>query len=320
MRKTLSAVALLLLLATGVVVNGLRPAPNVDSRSFIGEATGVETSLGTLTYIRSGNGPCVILLPTAGREASDFNELVSSLNSKGYHTAVLTNGDINKSSHNLAQNFYDAGFTLEIVSTYECRLKPVVLVGHGYGNMVARNYAMMSNTMGNTDVSLLDHPTEPADVRGVILLTSTGQVPVEPEIKAALESVFNPLRPYRSRMKDVRYAFFADGNEIPDYWKRGWHTKTAIAQAKAVANNADDESWYCAGGVPMLIVQPMQDRIAPIENAYALKEKCPQEVEIVEVQNAGHALLPEQPEAVAQAVLDFLAKHHPTDKNEYNPE
>ena len=27
-----------------------------------------------------------------------------------------------------------------------------------------------------------------------------------------------------------------------------------------------------------------------------------------------NALLPEQPEAVAKAVLDFLAKHHPTDK------
>ena len=112
-------------------------------------------------------------------------------------------------------------------------------------------------------------------------------------------------------MEDVRYAFFADGNDIPDHWTRGWHTKTAIAQGKAVAASADDESWHCAGGVPMLIVQPMQDRIAPIENAYALRDKCPQEVEIVEVQNAGHALLPEQPEAVAEAVLAFLAKHHP---------
>ena len=28
-----------------------------------------------------------------------------------------------------------------------------------------------------------------------------------------------------------------------------------------------------------------------------------------------HALLPEQPEAVAKAVLDFLAKHHPTETN-----
>ena len=88
-----------------------------------------------------------------------------------------------------------------------------------------------------------------------------------------------------------------------------------MAQAKAVANSADDDSWHCAGGVPILIVQPMQDRIAPIENAYALRDKCPQEVEIVEVQNAGHALLPEQPEAVAKAVLDFLSKHHPTNQN-----
>jgi len=59
----------------------------------------------------------------------------------------------------------------------------------------------------------------------------------------------------------------------------------------------------------------MQDKIAPPANAYALKDKCPQDVEIVEVQNVAHALLPEQPEAVATAVLDFLSKHHPTEKN-----
>jgi len=73
-------------------------------------------------------------------------------------------------------------------------------------------------------------------------------------------------------MKDVRTAFFAEGNEIPPHWKRGWHTKTAIAQSKAKGDG--DESWHCAGGVPMLIIQPMP-----------------------------------------KAVLDFLAKHHPTDKD-----
>ena len=112
-------------------------------------------------------------------------------------------------------------------------------------------------------------------------------------------------------MKDVSYAFFAEGNDIPNHWTRGWHTKTAIAQGKAVVTRWEDTSWHCAGGVPMLIIQPMQDRIAPIENAYTLRDKCPQEVEIVEIQNAGHALLPEQPDAVAEAVLAFLAKHHP---------
>ena len=149
-------------------------------------------------------------------------------------------------------------------------------------------------------------------MNSTILLAAGGQVPPDSEADAALKGVFNPLKSYRSRMKDVQTAFFADGNEIPPHWKRGWHTKTAIAQGKAKGDG--DDSWHCAGGVPMLIVQPMQDKIAPPANAYALKEKCSQEVEIVEVQNAGHALLPEQPEAVAKAVLDFLAKHHPTDR------
>ena len=136
---------------------------------------------------------------------------------------------------------------------------------------------------------------------------------MEPKAEQALRDIFNPMKSHKARMEDVSYAFFAEDNDIPDHWTRGWHTKTAIAQGKAVAASAGDDSWHCAGGVPMLIIQPMQDRIAPIENAYALRDKCPQEVEIVEVENAGHALLPEQPEAVAEAVLAFLAKHHPVE-------
>jgi len=186
---------------------------------------------------------------------------------------------------------------------------PIILIGHAYGNRVVRYYTMLTKLKDSTDVSIIDRPTVPAYVKGVILLAAGGQVPPDPEADAALKRVFNPLKSYRSRMKDVRTAFFADGNEIPPHWKRGWHTKTAITQDKAKGDG--DETWHCAGGVPMLIVQPMQDKIAPPANAYALKEKCPQEVEIIEVQNAGHTLLPEQPEAVATAVLDFLAKHHP---------
>ena len=34
-------------------------------------------------------------------------------------------------------------------------------------------------------------------------------------------------------------------------------------------------------------------------------------VDLIEIDNAGHALLPEQPELVANNVLAFLRRHHP---------
>ena len=244
---------------------------------------------------RSSKGTTVTLLPSLGREASDFNELIESLTAENYSTIsieILENPKLEIPDFTL-QNFSLAAVNGHSSSAQES----TVLIGHALGNRIARSAAHQN----------------PENVKAVILLAAGGQVPMEPRAEQSLRDIFNPMKSHKSRMEDVRYAFFADGNDSPDHWTRGWHTKTAIAQGKAVTASADDDSWHCAGGVPMLIIQPMQDRIAPIENAYALRDKCPQEVEIVEVENAGHAFLPEQPEAVAEAVLAFLAKHHPVE-------
>ena len=307
--KKLGGLSLLLLLAAGVWVNNLRPAPSKKARKAVGVKTAfnpiVSERVGDLTveYYSSGEGPRVVLIASAGREASDFNELVAELNREGYRTLTVEHMGIGQTTLiDPHDPFFLIANTLENDGFLNDDL-PYFYVGHAYGNRIVRLMATLFTS----------EKIRKPNLSGIILLAAGGQVPPDPEADAALKRVFNPFKSYRSRIKDVRTAFFADGNEIPQHWKRGWHTKTAIAQGK---NKGDgDDSWHCAGGVPMLIVQPMQDKIAPPENAYALKEKCSQEVEIFEVQNAGHALLPEQPEAVAKAVLDFLTKHHPTETN-----
>jgi len=52
-------------------------------------------------------------------------------------------------------------------------------------------------------------------------------------------------------------------------------------------------------------VQPLQDVLAPPENADAVREAAPERVQIIQIDRAGHALLPEQPDAVARAVIEF---------------
>lgn len=292
------------------------PFPGKTARQPIGETVVVETSEGTASYTKSGIGPCIVLLPSLGREGSDFNELAVTLNSAGYQTYTIDAGGIGKSSIGVAKDLYPAMYTVEIVSALDCGYRePLVVIGHAHGNRLARYHASLSKMQDGFDVGLIDTPTGTSDVKAVILLAAGGQVPIEPKAEQSLRDIFNPLKSHKARVKDVEYAFFAEGNDIPDHWTRGWYTKTAMAQIEAITKDADYyDGWHCAGGVPMLIVQPMQDRIAPIENAYALRDKCPQEVKIVEIQNAGHALLPEQPTAVAEAVMAFLAKHHPVEE------
>ena len=56
----------------------------------------------------------------------------------------------------------------------------------------------------------------------------------------------------------------------------------------------------------MLAVQPADDMLAVPANADALVEAVGDRVEVVVIPKAGHALLPEQPEAVADTVIGWL--------------
>jgi len=70
-----------------------------------------------------------------------------------------------------------------------------------------------------------------------------------------------------------------------------------------------DEPWQAAGGVPLLVVQADRDTIAPKEDtADVLAEEFAGRVEVALIEDAGHALLPEQPNAIAQAVLAYLSR------------
>jgi pimeloyl-ACP methyl ester carboxylesterase len=53
-------------------------------------------------------------------------------------------------------------------------------------------------------------------------------------------------------------------------------------------------------------VQGLQDACAVPENGRRYVAMHPEIAQLVEIDGAGHALLPEQPAAVAAAVVDFL--------------
>ena len=59
---------------------------------------------------------------------------------------------------------------------------------------------------------------------------------------------------------------------------------------------------------PILLVQPMQDTFATPINARMFKEEFKERITVVEIEKAGHALLPDQPETVAKAVIEYLVK------------
>ncbi|MFN9358763.1 MAG: alpha/beta fold hydrolase [Alphaproteobacteria bacterium] len=74
------------------------------------------------------------------------------------------------------------------------------------------------------------------------------------------------------------------------------------------SSTCGDEKWFPTPLRSILVLQPTQDVLAPAENAEQLRKQEGDRVTVVYVDRAGHALLSEQPEAIASHVSEYLAR------------
>lgn len=231
--------------------------------------------------------PVIIMFASAGREASDFNELATTLNAAGYPILMIEAPGIGRSvASKDAPDLYD--LARDAHGIYAAR-GPVVFLGHAFGNRVARASATLYSDQ----------------TAGVILIASGGQKPIADKAATALRQSFDPRLTIGKRRDAIRYAFFAGDNEIPDYWLRGWHTETGKIQGVATRTTSDE--WTAGGSAPMLVIAGLQDTIAPPEDTIDLLERdYPDRVTGVRLDGAGHALLPEKPDEIATAILAWL--------------
>jgi pimeloyl-ACP methyl ester carboxylesterase len=222
----------------------------------------------------------VLLLPSLGRSVDDLADLGAALIAEGHRVVSielcqLGGGTLGELADQIARR--SAG--------------PVDLVGHAFGNRVARLVAAR-------------HPTV---VRSIVLLGAGGEVPGDPDAREALARCFDGL-PAAEHLASVRTAFFGPRSIVPPAWIAGWDRACALAQQRALEASGDD-GVVLAVGHDLLVVQGLADRIAPPENGRGLVERAHaagHRAELVEVAGAGHALLPEQPDEVTQAVATFL--------------
>lgn len=285
----MSVMACLLLL---VLFLALRDNP---TRAVSGERKTVANGNVEVHYFVSGEqtAPPVVLLASYARSVADFNELVESLVSAGYRTIAVQHRGIDGSSLVLSGNtFHDYAADLAAVLGSEkiTGNRPVAIIGHAWGNRIARTYAA----------------NYPDEVRGLVLLAAGGETPTPPEVGKAIQKALFGIYPDSVRRPAIGLAFFAGGNEVPESWMRGWYPLAGLAQAGAVASTPF-EQWGHGGSAPIVILQPLQDAAAP-DGAYLLQQRYPRRVTLYEVDNTGHALLPERGEQVAQIVIEALAQ------------
>jgi pimeloyl-ACP methyl ester carboxylesterase len=166
---------------------------------------------------------------------------------------------------------------------------PAVVAGHAFGNFVARTTAA-------------DFPRL---VRAVMLLGATHVWPLPPDVRASINKSHDMSLPEEERIRCMKHAFFAPGND-PRVWLDGWHGEVMHAE-RAATEATPREEWWHAGKAPILDVLPANDVCTPPESRSRYREEFGADrVDITLIPNAGHALLPEQPEAVAKAVIVYL--------------
>lgn len=238
-----------------------------------------------------GKGRPIVLLPSLGRGASDFAEVAAHLAAEGFRVLTPQPRGIGRSTGPMTRvSMKDLANDVAIVMDALLD-EPAVVVGHAFGSQPARMLA-----------------TERPDlVAGLVLAAaSAGKMPPETaeapfsRLRAEIDGSGDPTLPEETRIRCLEAAFFAPGHD-PKVWLDGWSWPTHEAQEHAREHTAVDD-YFEAGGVPILDLQAEFDAVV-IPNIF--KPLLGERVSVGLIRDAGHALLPEQPRAVSEAIASF---------------
>jgi pimeloyl-ACP methyl ester carboxylesterase len=241
-----------------------------------------------IEVIAEGRGPLVVLLPSAARDSEDFDIVAEGIAATGFRVLRPQPrgmaGSVGPLQH---LTLHDLAADVAAVIAHE-GAGPAVIVGHAFGQWIGR-------------MAAVDHPDL---VRGVVLAAAAAkQVPQA--LRDALAKAADATLPKSERLAALSLAFFAPGYD-PSSWLTGWHNEAGASQRAASAATRQEE-WWSGGKVPLLDLQAACDPWRPrATEASFRREFGADRVTTVVVENASHALLPEQPQAVIAAIVAWL--------------
>ena len=238
-----------------------------------------------------GSGPRIVMMPSLGRGAADFFDIAQRLADAGFRALCPEPRGLGGSSGPLhGITLHDFADDIAAVITHDGG-EPTVVAGHAFGNFVAR-------TMG------ADYPQL---TRAVVLLAATHTWPLAQDLRDSINKCHQMDLPEAERLKHLQHVFFAPGNDA-SVWLEGWDEEVMHAERDATEATPKEE-WWTAGKAPVLDVLSLKDPLSPPDSIYTYRDQWGADrVTIAKIDNAAHALLPEQPAAVAAAIVDYMKK------------
>ncbi|MCJ0761615.1 alpha/beta fold hydrolase [Variovorax terrae] len=240
----------------------------------------------------NGIGPSVVLLPSSQRDSLDFDDIAQRIAQAGYRVLRPQPRGMGRSSGpleglDLSVLARDVAFTIDKLGEGRA-----VIVGHAYGHFVARV----------TDMSY------PSRVRGVVVLGAAAKTFPKGMVES-LAIAADPGKPRDERLTQLQFSMFAPGNDASS-WLEGWHPELREVYRKAGAAPNKDV-WWPVSNSPILDIQGEEDPWRPAATRNELKDVLGDKVTVRVIPRAGHALIPEQPAAVAEAIIAWIRTLEP---------
>ena len=235
-----------------------------------------------------GEGPAIVILPSLGRDGyEDYDEVAQALVARGWRVLRPQPRGIGASTGPMVGVLLPA-LARDVAEVIRQQgAGRAILVGHAYGNYIARMTAV----------------AHPETVRGVVVAAAAARN-CAPEIQVAPGIAGNLQLADDERLEALRLAFFAPGNDARP-WLRGWYPKTQAMQAASSRGAVKHDVWWHAGSAPLLELIPDSDPFKPRKDWQQLQDEFGDRISVEVIAGASHALFPEQPQAVAEAIAQW---------------
>lgn len=238
----------------------------------------------------------IIALPWGGGTAIGYRYLGPLLADAGYRLIALNPRGFSGSTGTLGElSLHDyAADVAAVVALLE--LDQVHMMGSALGNRVARAVAT-------------DHPNLVASisliaaggmVTPLVSMENAGRLFQDPDLAEELQLAF---------ARDTLFAESTPTAIVKEFIDNLGYFREA-STARSGANRATPvEQWWAGGTAPMLIVQGLDDKIAPPQNGVLMQEQFGERIRVVNLEDAGHLMGLEKPQEVSAAVIEFLEAH-----------
>ncbi|MEJ8851523.1 alpha/beta fold hydrolase [Variovorax rhizosphaerae] len=234
----------------------------------------------------------ICILPSLARSGRDYDVVAALLVDEGFRVLRPEPRGVGRSRGSMENlDLHDFARDVAAVLDHEAT-GPIVVVGHAWGSQPARTLAA----------------DRPDLVCGIVMAAaSAGKLPPgsteKPysRLRDAIDGAGDLSLSNEQRTECLRKAFFAPGHD-PSVWLDGWFPAAHDAQGRARAVTPVDDYFSGGASVPILDLQAEHDAVV-IPNV--MKPMLGDRVTVQTIRDAGHAMAPEQPRAMSDAIAAF---------------